>query len=210
MSSTLKLSCGLLLLAAFSAGAQESSPYYVGADVGFSSKYRDLRCWTDNDCDSHGDFSGRLYGGYTLGSNQLFGLRNTNSLELSAFGFGHARSVIQAADSFYLNGKSKVYGGSLNYVSGLELTQGLSLQSKVGLSLARSSVQYATMTGFDNYGASGSVRHNRVGVNYGLGLSYALDKNWSLHGDWLHVPVKLGAGDKTSVDMYSVGVGYGF
>jgi opacity protein-like surface antigen len=201
-----------MLLAAFSAsaGAQETSPYYIGVDIGVSSKYKDLRCRTANDCDARGDFSGRLYGGYTLGSNELFGLRNTNSLELSAFGFGHARSLIQAADDFYLNGKSKVYGGSLNYVSGLELAQGLSLQSKVGLSLARSSVQYATMTGLDNYGANGSVRHNRVGVNYGLGLSYALDKNWSLHGDWLHVPVKLGAGDKTSVNMYSVGLGYGF
>ncbi|NYE63039.1 opacity protein-like surface antigen [Duganella sp. 1224] len=210
MSCTLKLAGGLLLLAACSARAQETSPYYLGADLGVSSQYKDLRCPTANDCDDRGDFSGRLYGGYTLGSSPLFDLRNTHALELSAFGFGHARSVIQAADSFYLNGKSKVYGGSLNYVSGLELTQGLSLRGKVGLSLARSSVQYATMTGLDNYGANGSVRHNRVGVNYGLGLSYALDKHWSLHGDWLHVPVKLGAGDKTSVNMYSVGVGYGF
>jgi hypothetical protein len=35
-------------------------------------------------------------GGYQFGSSELFGLKQHNALELGVFGFGHARSLIQA------------------------------------------------------------------------------------------------------------------
>jgi opacity protein-like surface antigen len=212
MSFSWKLAvAAVCALAACQAGAQQRSPYYLGVDVGVHTQYRDLRCGGGVHCDDSADFSGRLYGGYQFGSSELFGLKQHNALELGVFGFGHARSLIQAgAPDFYLGGKSKVYGSSLNYVAGLDLAEGLRLNAKVGLSVARSSVQYATMTGLNDFGANGSVRHNRVGVDYGLGASYALDRNWSLHADWLRTPVKLGAADKTSVNLYSLGLGYDF
>ncbi|CAN7221964.1 outer membrane beta-barrel protein [Duganella sp. LjRoot269] len=214
MSPIFKSLCGALIgvaLAAGScAGAEELSPYYVGADLGIHTKYK-LECWNGIGCDDIAGRSGRLYGGYTFGSNVVFGKDNSNSVELSTFEFGNVRSVVQSSpDGGHLPAKSKVYGLALDYASRLKLSDRLSLVSRAGLSMARSSVQYADAFTLNNYGAAGSVRHNRFGLTYGLGLSYAVDKNWSVNVDWRRTPVKLGANDKTHVDMVSFGVGYNF
>lgn len=181
----------LLLLIASAAHAQQPSPYSLGADVGVRSEYK-LKCWSGIGCDQRAERGLRLYTAYTLGSNQLFGLRNSNALELSAFDFGTVSSVVQATPA-----RIKTYGTALSYVSGLQLTERLSLTTKAGLSYARS-------TNDIDSGAQ------RTGLSYGLGVSYALDNNWSLHGDWTRVPVRLGADDKTRIDMYSIGLGYRF
>ncbi|MRW90990.1 outer membrane beta-barrel protein [Duganella sp. FT80W] len=200
----------LLLLIAGAARAEEPSIYSLGADLGLNTRYK-LKCWSGIGCDQRAERGLRLYTAYTLGSNQLLGLRNSNALELSAFDFGNVTSVVQtAADGGHLPGKSKVVGASLNYVSGLQLSERLALTTKAGVSFARSTVQYADAFDLSNYGAVGTTRSNRVGLDYGLGFAYALDKNWSLHGDWLRVPIKLGTYDKTHVDMYSIGLGYRF
>lgn len=217
MFPILKTLCGgmiaLALIAAAGARAQEtptSSPYYVGGDVGVHTQFK-LDCWNGIECDDRANRSGRLYAGYSLGSNLVFGRDNSNAVELSAFGFGNVKTLVQyTGDGGYLPGRSKVYGLALNYASGLKLGGGLSLTSRVGLSLARSSVQFADAYTLNNYGAEGGVRHNRFGLTYGLGLSYALDKNWSLNGDWTRVPAKLGGYDATHVNMFSVGTSYHF
>lgn len=207
----MKKACGWLLLwIACGARAEEPSMYSLGADVGLNTGYK-LKCWSGIGCDQRAQRGLRLYTAYTLGGNQLFGLRNSSALELSVFDFGNVTSVVQtSADGGHLPARSKVYGASLHYASGLQLSERLSLTTKAGLSFTRSTVEYADAFDLSNYGANGSSHDNRTGLTYGLGFSYALDKNWSLHGDWLRVPVKLGTYDKTRIDMYSIGLGYRF
>jgi len=45
-----------------------------------------------------------------------------------------------------------------------------------------------------------------------VGLSYALNRNWSLHADYDYVPIKTGVGSqgKGHVNMWSVGAVYHF
>lgn len=197
-------------LAAGGAAAADLAPDYVGVDVGVRSAYK-VTCWSWSNlaCDDKVGGGGRVRAGYTFGSSTLFGMDNSNALELGAFAIGSARSVVPySADGGYLPGKSRVRGVALSYAPSLKVAQRLSLNGKFGLSMTRTTTAYADSAHLDNYGALPGDSHNRYGLTYGVGLSYALSPNWSLDAGWSRVPVQLGAHEKTRVDSVTVGASY--
>ena len=45
---------------------------------------------------------------------------------------------------------------------------------------------------------------------WGLGASYALNKNWALQADWDRLPTYVTTSTKAKADLYTVGLSYRF
>ena len=60
------------------------------------------------------------------------------------------------------------------------------------------------------YAAGGSDTKNAVVPVAGLGVSYALNKQWSINGDWDHIRSKFSSQEKASTNLFTVGASYRF
>jgi len=205
------LALGLLAGAAVQASAQEPSAGYVGANWGVSSNYA-LSCYPTLDCDRNTSRSGKIYAGYTLGTSKVFGgLSNTSAIELSVFAAGGAYGYLPRWDTALMQARYKMQGLAVTHASALMLTDSLGLDSRLGLAYTRGSAEFPDLWTQKDYGSRYSYHHYRLGVTAGAGLSYALNRSWTMHADYDYVPVKYA--DETGnshVNMWSVGAAYHF
>jgi opacity protein-like surface antigen len=207
-----KIFClALLAVAALPAAAQEPSAGYVGANWGVSSNYA-LSCYPGLACDRNTSRSGKIYAGYTLGTSKVFGtMQNTSAIELSAFAAGGAYGYLPRWDTALMQARYRMAGLAVTHASTLMLTDALGLNSRLGLAYTRGSAEFPDLWTQKDYGSRYSYHHYRLGATAGVGLSYALGRNWSAHADYDYVPVKYA--DETGnshVNMWSVGVSYHF
>lgn len=200
-SMSIRLSAALLAGAAAGAAAAEVSPGYIGADLGLRNHYS-LDCLGGAAvCDKNANRSGKLYAGYTLGSGEMLGMASSHAVELSVFTGGTAKGAFKNGDGVLQQGEGKLAGFGVVNAGSLKLSEDWTLRTRLGVVFQRGKV---------NYAAGGSDSKNQLAATAGLGLAYALDKNWSLNADWNFQPVKFGKSGNTNLNTFSLGAAYHF
>lgn len=202
-----------LLLSDQAFGA-DLAPAYVGANWAASSNST-ISCFhgvPSMDCDRGTSRGGKVYAGYALGGSVVFGrFKNLSALELGVFASGGVEGYLPRWDTALMQGRHRMAGLSLTHASVLMLGDALGLDSRLGVSYTRGSVDYPSVWRLNDYGANGSSHRYRVGLTAGAGMSYALNANWSLHVDYDFVPVKYSEETGHShVNMWSLGASYRF
>jgi len=194
---------GAALLASAQARADDVSPGYVGGSIGVNSSYS-TTCYNIDGCNDKTNSSGKLYGGYTLNTRTAWDSHKvTDSVELSSFWINGK----SASDGFFQN-RQKTTGAAVTWATAMELGSGFSLNSRLGLAYTRTREEQS------GGGLPGTLssNFNRFGATAGVGLSYALNRNWSLHADYDYVPIKTWSGSNANghVNMWSAGAAYHF
>ena len=190
-----KLSLTLSTVAAIAAAAATGSAsaaedMYVGGGIGARS-HVDLNCAAGANCDRNGNSSGKIYFGKDL--------TDTFGAEAFALRIGKATgSVGSPAGSVPGSVKADGLG-----VAGTARTQVSDFTFKARLGAAY-------MHGRTSYDAGGSDSKNSLAPVVGVGVGYALNKQWSLNADLDHVRNKFNSQEKASTDLVTVGASYRF
>lgn len=192
MSSKMLKALAALLIAggAASALATDLSPAYIGADVGsqFDGKNSSLV---------------RVYGGYNLGSNELFGKPQVHALELMAFTLRTESTQHRFSDFSYIGGDAvRANGIGVNWTSALRLDDNWALTGRLGGQYAWATTRYR----FD----SPSDRYDRGGVTAGLGLAYRLNPHVSLTLDLSYMPIRVNRYENNDKPTLGTGLRYNF
>lgn len=192
MSSKMLKALGALLIVggAGSALATDLSPAYIGADVGsqFDGKNSSLV---------------RVYGGYNVGSNELFGKPQVHALELMAFTLRSESTQYRFSDFSYIGGDAvRANGIGVNWTSALRLDDNWALTGRLGGQYAWATTRYR----FD----SPSDRYERGGVTAGLGLAYRLNPHVSLTLDLSYMPIHVNRYEKNDKPTLGTGLRYNF
>ncbi len=190
-----KLSLALTTLATIAAAAAAGSAHaaeeaYVGAGIGVRS-HTDLNCAPGADCDRNGNGSGKIFFGKDYG--------DTWGAEAFAFRLGKATGTV-GSPAGDVPGTVKAEGLG---VAGTARAQWSDFTFKARLGAAY-------VHGRTSYAAGGSDSKNSLAPVVGLGVSYALNKQWSLNADMDHVRAKFGGQEKASTQLYTVGASYRF
>lgn len=203
MQSNIKTLCVavLMLITAPSMSFAEGSSWYVGGEVGQS------------------DFSLELPSGYSASSPGVQQDKTDNSYAIYA---GYSFNSYLSGEVGYVdlgkysvktaNGDSasaKLQGMTINAIWKLPLNAQWTLFAKTGLIATRGSAE-ARVSGI-GYQQSKSVWEPVVG----LGVDFALDKHWTLRGQYQDVGAAsvaeaVGTTVKLSDSLLSIGVIYGF
>ncbi|MES2149598.1 MAG: outer membrane beta-barrel protein [Pseudomonadota bacterium] len=191
------LSCAGLAAAG---SALAADTYYAGASIGARSSYN-LDCQTGMACDRMGHGSGKIYAGDELGAVPGLDDAVTGALEVMAYTAGDGKAAFHTATGI-AQGSGKMRGVGVDYRAACKVSEDFSLTSRIGAGYTKGTVSYANGGGTDS--------KNALGLMYGLGVSYALNKNVSLHADWDHLPVKFSASQSAKVNLFSVGATYSF
>jgi hypothetical protein len=193
---------GLLALAAGAAAAQDASPGYIGAAYAVGSNYS-VGCEAGDTCHTHANSGGKVYAGYTLGSNNFLGIDSTHAIEFGLYEIGHSREVTPYG---YID--SSAGGATLTYASSLKLTDAWSIDTRIGASYAHTTSYVVDTVDHFSYAQNA---HDSFGVTGGLGLAYAINKHWSVTADVDYLPLKFGSeGPRDHVYMMSLGGAYHF
>ena len=157
------------------AHAQASGPgLYVGASLG-APHYSDSVAGSGTGGDG---VAGKVYGGYALTPNF--------AVEAGLTGLGKVSG---------LNGRVKGYGGFVDAVGMLPLSNQWSLLGRVGAGHVRMDAP-----GTKDSGAT---------LKVGLGAQYSLGTNVALRGEWERYRADV-FGSKPNIDQYTLGVTYRF
>ncbi|MES2116914.1 MAG: outer membrane beta-barrel protein [Pseudomonadota bacterium] len=194
------LLAGALLGASGAAAAADLSPGYLGLDIGWRNHYN-FDCLGGSPCERNAGASTRVYGGYTLGEGELFGLKQTRAIELAVFTGGAAKGAFKNGAGVLSQGEGKLSGMSVTAASFNKLSEDWTWTTRLGLAYEHGKVSYA---------AGGSDSNNALLLTAGLGLSYAIDRHWALNADWNYLPARLGKADKSNLNVFSVGAAYHF
>lgn len=189
-----------LLGASGAAAAADLSPGYMGVDVGYRNHYN-FDCLSGSPCERNAGASTRVYGGYTLGQGEAFGLKSTRAVEVAAFTGGSVKGAFRDGTGALSPGKGKLSGVSVVVASATQLSDNWAWTTRLGLVAEHGKV---------NYTAGGSDSTNTLAVTVGTGLSYAIDRNWSLNADWNYLPARMGKAAKSNLNVFSVGAAYHF
>lgn len=174
--------------AAGSARAAEDS--YVGAGIGLRS-HTDLNCAAGTECDRNANGSGKIYFGKDLSP--------TWGAEAFAYRLGTARGIV-GSPSGDVAGRTQAEG--LGVAATARTTvDAFTFKARLGAAYQHGSVKYA---------AGGSDTKNSVVPVAGLGVSYALNKQWALNADWDHFRGKFNDQQKASTQLFTVGASYRF
>lgn len=186
----MKALCAILIAAACgSAFGQETSPAYVGMDVGTQF--------------SHNTSLVRAYAGYNVGSTTLFGLPQTHALELMVFTLGTETKLVSFDGFGYYGGNSvRASGVGVNWATSLKLDDKWSLTSRLGGNFAWARTKYRYAADSDTYA--------RGGVTVGVGAAYKLNPNVSLTVDVSYMPVNLNRYEKNTKPTLGTGLRYNF
>ena len=171
------------------------SPVYMGASYGFRAS-TDLDCVPgQGDCDKSSKRSGKAYLGYSFDALPFQGGVALPSIELVGYLGGEVKSGFDKRA-----GRGKFTGLGMQGVLGYQF-DAFTLSGRAGVAYTQGKVDYL---------GGGSDKKDKIGLTYGIGAAYALNKNWSLHLDWDRVPVKYSTRQTGKVDMFSLGASYRF
>lgn len=194
------LLAGACLAASGAAAAADLSPGYLGLDIGWRNHYN-FDCLSGSPCERNAGASTRVYGGYTLGESEGFGLQHTRAIELAVFTGGAAKGAFKDGAGALSAGRGKLSGVSVVLATATKLSEDWAWTTRLGLVAEHGKVDYA---------AGGSDSTNTLAVTAGTGLSYAIDKHWALNADWNYLPARMGKAAKSNLNVFSVGAAYHF
>lgn len=188
---SLALTTATAIAAAAAAGsARAAEDSYVGAGIGLRS-HTDLNCAAGADCDRNANGSGKIYFGRDFDG--------TWGAETFAYRLGKAKGIV---------------GSPAGDVAGTTKAEGLgvaaTVRTRVDDFTFKARLGAAYQHGRASYAAGGSDTKNAVVPVAGLGVSYALNKQWSINGDWDHIRSKFSSQEKASTNLFTVGASYRF
>lgn len=183
----------LALAAAASAAAP--SPYYVQGAIGAGHISVPGEEGVNVDRTS---FGGKATLGYKVTENF--------ALETGYLSFGKAKASVGDADFGY-NGSLASKGFTLGVAGFYPVTKEVTLVGRAGALFSKNKFSESVSYYGETYSGSESESHTVPYV--GVGVEYALDKNWSVNGGVDFARVKFG-GESFSGRLYTVGVGYQF
>lgn len=188
---SLALTTATAIAAAAAAGsARAAEDSYVGAGIGLRS-HTDLNCAAGADCDRNANGSGKIFFGKDLDA--------TWGAEAFAYRLGKAKGTVGSP--------SGNVAGSVK-AEGLGVAATARTQFDAFTFKARLGVAY--QHGRTSYTAGGSDSKNALVPVAGLGVSYALNKQWSINGDWDHIRSKFSSQEKAGTNLFTVGASYRF
>lgn len=192
------LFCGLMT--AFSSAQAQESNWYVGGEIGRS------------------DFSLKLPSGYSTSSpgvsqdktdtafGALIGYKATSYLNLEAGYLDLGKYKLNVDGD---HGSAKINGLTLSALWKLQVSPQWALFAKTGIMASRAKGEVQTT------GASYSQTKSSVVPVIGIGIDYAIDRNWTIRGQYQDIgAAKLVEQMGTSIKMHdqvlSFGVNYNF
>lgn len=176
-------------LTAMAGAAAAAESNYVGANAGLYNKYN-LSCSAGVKCDKTASFGGKIYGGHNFGNFAVEGM---------AFTTNSAKGNVLKNGS---NVAGDVRSRGLGVYGVLPLSfDAFTLKGKLGVGYVNSKAHYA---------AGGEVSKSSFAPIIGAGVSYAINKQLSLNGDWDQIRGKYSNEGKTRANMFSVGLSYAF
>lgn len=177
---------------ALALSASACAETYVGLALGPSDI--DLDCRYASQCDG-GDTGLKLYGGYVLPQSPVPNL----ALELGYISFGEARAST-AVSARTVEASALTFGGALR----LKLAPAFNVVGRLGLAYVDASAS-GTLGPFLVSSSSDSA----LKLHYGLGLEYAINKQFKVVGSADFTDYDTGA-ESGSARLLGVGVQYGF
>lgn len=172
----------------FDASRQSWIPYtsngYVS--IAYGGAEFDLRCVAGQQCDNP-DWAAKIATGGML--NEWLGIE---------LGYLHT------GEADHNGGTARARGVSLSLTGFLPLNYGFSLMAKVGGTYGMTKISGNTVAGAPRGSEEG------FGVNYGAGVSFDFNRNWSLTLEWERHRMKFAGDDDRDVDLATVGVRYRF
>ena len=179
-----------LVAAATAGSARAADDMYVGAGIGVRS-HVDLNCAAAANCDRNGNASGKIYFGKDL--------TDTWGAEAFAFRVGKATGTV-GSPAGDVPGNVKADGLGVAGTA-RALVNDFTFKARLGA---------AYVHGRTSYDAGGSDSKNTLAPVVGAGVSYALNKQWSLNADVDVVRAKYSSQEKASTQLYTLGASYRF
>jgi hypothetical protein len=170
------------------AGAAETNPVYVGANVGLHNSFSNNCSYY---CDERAGNSGKVYAGYVFGIGTVL----QSSVEVAGFANEKSRALAGGGDN-----DLSLRGGSAVYKAAFKLSDTVSLNARLGVAYVDSVT--------DDRNANMSNSEGKFGATGGVGLAYALDPHWSLTADVDRL--KVGYAGIGYVNTVALGAGYRF
>jgi opacity protein-like surface antigen len=156
---------------------------YVGLSLGQATY--DLNCVGGFECDDKDDIAGKLYTGGKF--SRMLGL------ELAYVWLGEAQAN---------GGSTEAQLANLSLVGNVPIGERFNAYAKVGAFYGWTDVD-ATAPGVP------SGEENDLGLSYGLGVQFDINRNWAVTGDWDHYRVDF-TDRSDDVQLWSLGVLYKF
>ncbi len=183
-----------LALTTFAAGftaAASAADIHFGASVGRSDFRIDSTGATRADTK---DSAGKLFVGASLTPHL--------GVEATLFDLGRASASVAVPGVGNVEASSRVRGVGLAGVLSAPVGP-VSLFAKAGFAHVRASARMSVDTGLPD---SESTWQPTLGA----GVSYAIDSQFAVRGEWERVRTRFPGGEKDNVDLLSVGVSYRF
>jgi OOP family OmpA-OmpF porin len=182
----------LTALAALTLSAAASAQTYGVASVGIARV--DVDCTGAASCDKS-DTGFKLMGGYKFTPNV--------AAEIGYFDFGKAKASGSGVNAEL---KNSAFGGGVAYH--LDLAPSWNAVGRLGLAQVKTKIS-GTVSGL----GSASDSDNNTALYAGLGVGYKLSKTLSIDGAWDLSKSKYnknGVDESGNINMFSVGVTFGF
>lgn len=179
------------LVAASLASAAMAADIHVGASIGRSDYRIDTTGATRADTK---DKAGKLFVGATFTPHL--------GIEASLYDLGRASGSVDVPGVGTVDASARVRG--IGVAGTLSAPVGpVSVFGKIGIAHVRARVAASVATGLP--ATEGSWQ-----PTLGAGLSYAIDRQWVVRGEWERVQARFPGGEKDPVDLLSVGLSYRF
>jgi len=200
------MTIGAIVLAVGSAGAGaaaygDTSPLYAGAAVG-RMQYK-VACALGGECRLHDNGSGKVYAGFSFAPASLWqGSELTSSAEVVGY-YGGKVHLNEQFPGFSTPYTESFRGGALMYKASIRESQALSLHVRAGVShltgkLTLKGADYATR------------KSTETAPAFGLGVSYALGRQWALNADYDRLRVTFAGPATDTVHMFTLGAAFKF
>jgi opacity protein-like surface antigen len=190
--SKIKILLATLLsaLAGVASAQQSQAPSaYIGANLGLYNKYN-IDCAAGVTCDKTAKSAAKVYGGYNFDQFAIEGMLFTT---------GKAKGSLRQGSSTVAGSVSDM-GVGIYGVLPLSF-DAFTLKGKLGAGYVRSKASFA---------AGGEQSKSSFTPLIGAGVSFAINKQWSINGDWDQIRGKYSSDGKARVNMFSAGVSYKF
>jgi OmpA-OmpF porin, OOP family len=194
--------------------APASAQFYIGGNVGASDvkanntapadQFLDLGFDSAVNTNDKRDVGYRLFGGYQL---HKYVAVEAAYVDLGKFGF---RTDVVPTGA--LSGAMNISGFEVAAVGTLPINERFGLFARVGAFSNETKTSYNGTGSVEVITGAETQRKRSTRLSYGAGVMFAINKNFSLRGEWSRY-AKLGSaftGGKTDANLYSLGVVFRF